>query len=70
MMGCGVWHWPGLAVTALVVAPFGTPSLESSGWPLTSRGIDTRKVSTPKSDTCFSLVTWEGVVQIIYRQGD
>jgi hypothetical protein len=28
------------------------------------------KVSTPKSDTCFSLVTWEGVVQKTYRHGD
>jgi hypothetical protein len=28
------------------------------------------KVTTPKCDTCFSLVTWEGVVQKIYRQGD
>jgi hypothetical protein len=28
------------------------------------------KVSTPKSDTCFSLVTWEGVVQKIVRQGN
>jgi hypothetical protein len=24
------------------------------------------KVSTPKCDTCFSLGTWEGVVQIFY----
>jgi hypothetical protein len=28
------------------------------------------KVTTPKCDTCFSLVMWEGVVQKIYRQGD
>jgi hypothetical protein len=28
------------------------------------------KVSTPKFDTCFSLVTWEGVVQKFYRHGD
>jgi hypothetical protein len=27
------------------------------------------KVTTPKSDTCFSLGTWEGVVQIFYWQG-
>jgi hypothetical protein len=28
------------------------------------------KVTTPKSDTCSSLVTWKGVVQKFYRQGD
>jgi hypothetical protein len=25
------------------------------------------KISISKSDTCFSLVTWEGVVQKMYR---
>jgi hypothetical protein len=28
------------------------------------------RIGAPKSDTCFCLVTWEGVVQKIYRQGD
>jgi hypothetical protein len=32
--------------------------------------FSTSKVTTPKCDICFSLVTWEGVVQKIYRQGD
>jgi hypothetical protein len=27
------------------------------------------KVTTPKCDTCFSLGTWEGVVQKNYWQG-
>jgi hypothetical protein len=30
---------------------------------------DSYKISTPKCDTCFSLGTWEGVVQIFYWQG-
>jgi hypothetical protein len=32
--------------------------------------VEPYKVTTPKCDTCFSLVTWEGVVQKNYRQGD
>jgi hypothetical protein len=30
----------------------------------------TIKVTTPKCDTFFSLVIWEGVVQNFYRQGN
>jgi hypothetical protein len=31
--------------------------------------VEAPKVTTPKCDTCFSLGTWEGVVQNFYWQG-